>query len=58
MSIKLNLVKRYMDQGHSKPFAIKLAENRDREAAKPLSKPSAEVIARRLLEYNIFGSKP
>ena len=55
MSIKLNLVQRYMNQGHTKQFAIKMAEDRDREATKPLAKPSAEVIARRLLEQNIFG---
>lgn len=55
MSIKSNLVNHYIGLGYSKPFAIRLAENRDREASKPLSKPSAEVIARRLLEQNVFG---
>lgn len=57
MSIKLNQVKRYMDQGHSKPFAIRLAEKRDREASKPLSKVSDDVIARRMLEANIWGAR-
>ena len=55
MSIKFNLVNHFMGLGYSKPFAIKLAENRDHESTKPLSKPNAEVIARRLLEQNIFG---
>lgn len=56
MCIKSNLVNHYIGLGYSKPFAIKLAENRDREASKPLAKPSAEVIARRMLEQTIFGS--
>lgn len=56
MCIKSNLVNHYMGLGYSKPFAIRLAENRDKEASKPLSTPSAETIARRLLEQNIFGS--
>lgn len=46
MSIKFNLVNHFMGLGYSKPFAIKMAENHDREASKPLAKPSAEVIAR------------
>lgn len=57
MSIKFNLVNHFMGFGYSKPFAIKLAENRDHEASKPLAKPSAEVIARRMLEQNIWGQK-
>lgn len=53
MSIKFNLVNHFMGLGYSKPFAIRLAESRD--ATKPLNKPNAKVIARRLLEQNIFG---
>lgn len=55
MCIKINLVNHYIGLGYSKPFAIKMAQNRDREASKPLAKPSAEVIARRMLEQNVFG---
>ena len=54
MCIKSNLVNHYIGLGYSKPFAIKMAENRDKEASKPLAKPSAEVIARRMLEQNVF----
>lgn len=53
MSIKL--INHYIDRGYAKPFAIRMGQNRDREASKPLPKPSAEVIARRMLEQNIFG---
>lgn len=55
MSIKFSLVNHYMGLGYAKPFAIKMAENRKHEASKPLAKPSAAVIARRMMEQNIYG---
>lgn len=58
MCIKINLVKRYMDLGCSRSLAIKLAEKRARDQFGPLAAPSAEVIARRLLEQNIWSQKP
>ena len=57
MCIKSNLVNHYMGLGYSKPFAIKMAEKRDKEASKPLAKPSAEVVARRMMEQNIYGGQ-
>lgn len=48
-------IQHWMDRGYSKSFSIKLSGNRDHELHKPLSKPSAEVIAMRMIEQNVFS---